>query len=474
MLNCRRPASLLATLIGSLGAAFLAQGAPYQETEASLRTHPLPTWFDDAKLGIFIHWGLYSVPGYATLDTVGFDEAQKDPDHFGWYKNNAYAEWYYNSLLIPGSPTQTYHAQTYGKNFNYYQFARAFNAESRHWNPDQWAKLFKETGAGYVVLTTKHHDGFTLWPSAVTNPHLPPDERHAQRDIVGELTQAVRREHLRMGLYYSGVFDWSFLPGPIARRSDEARLAEGQGPDYARYADAQLRELITRYDPDLLWNDIGYPRQGHPREIIADFYNHHPDGVVNDRWKPFQMGDYTTPEYLTPDQLLTGKWEETRGIGRSFGINRLEGERETIAPGTLVHLLIDVVSKNGNLLLDVGPEPDGRIPAIQLDRLHRLGVWLHQNGEAIFATRPWQRAEGKTADGQDVRFTRKGNVLYAILLEKPRTDRVTLLDVPLPKNSHATVLGSPGTLKMAQEGPNLALTLPATLPGQYAWVVKLD
>ena len=466
--------SLALTLAMAAAAAPAASAGPYQPTEASLASHPLPRWYDDAKLGIFIHWGLYSVPGYATLDTVSFAQAQDDIDGSGWFKNNAYAEWYYNTLLIDGSPTQAWHAQHYGKDFNYYAFSKAFNEQTRKWNPDSWARLFKEAGAGYVVLTSKHHDGYTLWPSKVVNPHLQPGQSHSERDIVGDLGKAVKGAGLRMGYYYSSVLDWSFLPGPITSKASMDRLLVGQGADYERYADAQLRELLERYKPDIAWNDIGYPPGGHPLEVIADYYNANPDGVANDRWSPFKFGDYTTPEYKVAAEIQARKWEECRGVGRSFGLNRLEGEKETIPADELVHRFVDIVSKNGNLLLDVGPEPDGTIPAIQVDRLRKLGAWLKQNGDAIYATRPWTRAEGKTADGIDVRFTRKGDALYAVLLARPTGSSVVLKDVPAPAHGRARWLGASGTLAATAEGQDLRIPLPASLPGDFAWAVRLE
>jgi alpha-L-fucosidase len=277
-----------------------------------------------------------------------------------------------------------------------------------------------------------------------------------------------------MGYYYSSVLDWSFLPGPIRSKASMDRLLVGQGAEYERYADAQLRELLERYKPDIAWNDIGYPAGGHPLEVIADYYNSNPDGVANDRWSPFKFGDFTTPEYKVATEIQTRKWEECRGVGHSFGLNRLEGEKETIPADELVHRFVDIVSKNGNLLLDVGPEPDGTIPAIQVDRLRKLGAWLKQNGDAIYATRPWTRAEGKTADGIDVRFTRRGDALYALLLARPTGSSVTLKDVPAPARGRATWLGASGTLATTAEGQDLKIPLPASLPGDFAWAVRLE
>jgi len=372
----------------------------YQPTLESLETHPLPQWFQDAKLGIFVHWGLYSVPGWAPIS-----HPNHDFNSTSYIINNPYAEWYYNPMRIEGSPTWNYHRAHYGANYNYYSFAETFDRESTKLNPDTWAQTFKDAGAKYVVLTTKHHEGFTLWPSAQRNPTLPPDRQHATKDLVREVTEAVRSHGLKMGLYYSGGYDWTFVPGPI-RTAADYKTVQPQSPEYGAYADAQYRELIQRYHPSVLWNDIGYPKSGHALEIEAEYYNAVPDGVVDDRFS-IPHADYVSPEYQTLHSISARKWEECRGLGQSFGYNRAEGEEQTIAPDKLIHLLVDIVSKNGNLLLDVGPESDGTIPPVQMTRLKALGAWLHQNGEAIYDTRPWTHAEGKTADGIEVRFTRK-------------------------------------------------------------------
>ena len=179
---------------------------------------------------------------------------------------------------------------------------------------------------------------------------------------------------------------------------------------YGDYAFAQIHELIGKYKPDLLWNDIDWPKTGRPLQVEADYYNAVPDGVIDDRFG-IKHSDFTSPEYEKLDKISAKKWEECRGLGRSFGYNRAEGEKETIAPAELIALLVDIVSKNGNLLLDVGPEADGTIPPVQMERLKALGAWLKQNGEAIYDTTPWTHAEGKSAEGDDLRYTRKGDDL---------------------------------------------------------------
>jgi alpha-L-fucosidase len=438
----------------------------YAPTLDSLNRHPLPQWYADAKLGIFIHWGLYSVPGWAPLVHPNHDFTSQD-----YIDNNPYAEWYLNSMRLENSPTHAYHLQHYGANYDYYNFAPVFNSESAKWSPQAWARVFHDAGAKYVVLTSKHHEGFTLWPSATRNPTLPADRQYAARDIVGELTKAVNSHGMRMGLYYSGGYDWTFVPGPIAKASDY-QTVKPQSEAYGRYVDAQMRELIKDYHPALLWNDIDYPKSGHPLEIMAEYYNTVPDGVIDDRFG-VAHSDFKSPEYQTLDKISDTKWEECRGLGRSFGYNRAEGEAETIAPADLIALLVDIVSKNGNLLLDVGPEADGTIPPVQMSRLQALGAWLQQNGEAIYGSRPWKRATGETAQAIPVRFTQKDSAVYATLLGSPKSASVTLKSITPAADSQIFLLGSDHPLVWSQQGKDLQVTLPATLPGKYAYVLRI-
>lgn len=459
--------AFLLCVLASVRAQKAQVPAHYEPSLESLNRHPLPEWYADAKLGIFIHWGLYSVPGWAPLVHPTHDFTSED-----YIRNNPYAEWYLNSMRIPGSPTQAYHREHFGANFDYYNFAATFDKDIQEWNPEAWAKIFRETGARYVVLTTKHHDGFTLWPSSAPNPTLPPDRQHASRDIVGELTHAVRAEGLRMGLYYSGGYDWTFVPGPIAKAADYESV-KPQSVAYGKYVDAQYRELISRYRPAVLWNDIDYPKSGHPLEIMAEYYNTVPDGVIDDRFG-VKHSDFKSPEYETLDKISPTKWEECRGLGRSFGYNRAEGEAETIAPDKLVALLVDIVSKNGNLLLDIGPEADGTIPAVQMSRLQALGAWLKQNGEAIYGTRPWTRAEGETAEGIPARFTRTNSLLYVTLLGEPKPGKITVKNLAPKAGSPIHMLGEDAPLQWVQRGEDVEITLPAHPSGHYAYVLKMS
>ncbi len=243
--------------------------------------------------------------------------------------------------------------------------------------------------------------------------------------------------------------------------------------------DAHWRELIERYKPSILWNDIGYPETGDVSHIFADYYNNFPEGVVNDRWEIRKEGaeprhhDFETPEYKTMDDIYPEKWETCRGMGYSFGYNHVEGPEQTIKEAELIHLLIDVTAKNGNLLLNVGPKADGSIPEIQEQRLRALGSWLDTNGEAIFGTRPWDRASGKTGAGIDVRFTRKGDAIYAILLSRPEGGEITIEGITPAEDALVSMFGSGYREWSAAEG-KLTITLPEVYPEAHAYVVKVS
>jgi alpha-L-fucosidase len=366
----------------------------------------IPAWFNDAKLGIFIHWGAYSVPAWAVpLGELGV----VDDDEF--FVNAPYAEWYANTIRIPGSPAAGHHAKTYG-DAPYDAFLDRWHAE--HFDPADWAALFAGVGARYVVLTTKHHDGICLWDAPGTGtfntvhggPH---------RDLVGALAGAVRDAGMRFGAYYSGGLDWHVAQLPPI--SSKAQLTANRPTDesYARYAHAHVEDLIDRYAPDVLWNDIDWPDAGKPRlaELFAHYYATVPGGVVNDRWR-VGWSDYLTSEYsaMRDQEHLGRPWENNRGIGYSFGYNRVETTEHHLTAPALVRHFVDIVVRGGNLLLNVGPKADGTIDPSQRDVLGGLGDWLAVNGEAVFDTRPWRaRAAVEGCTG----WTQTGGHLYAHL-----------------------------------------------------------
>ncbi len=442
-----------------------ASATTYKPTLESLDSHPVPQWYEDDKLGVMVVWGLYSVPGWAPVTHKDHDFANSD-----FLKYDPYAEWYYNAMRVPGSPTEAYHREHYGANFDYYSFAADFERESKKWKPELMAQQLKDAGVKYVVITTKFHDGYMLWPTKVPNPNQ--QNIVASRDIMGEFTDAVRKDGMRMGIYYSGGFDWTFNRGPVRINPDYDAI-KPQTLAYGEYADAQMEELIAKYHPALLWNDIDWPKSGNALKIMADYYNAVPDGVVDDRFG-VAHSDFQSPEYVNIGEIRKKKWEETRGLGASFGYNRNEGEAETIAPEALIHMLADIVSKNGNLILGIGPEADGSIPPVQLERLQALGAWLKQNGEAIYGTRPWTRAEGDTSEAAlPVRFTQKQGSLYAILLGTPKSHDLLLHTVTAKPGSEVTLVGDAKPLHWKQEGADLRVQLPASLPGSYAYVVRI-
>jgi alpha-L-fucosidase len=447
----------------------------------------LPQWYDDAKLGIMIHWGVWAVPGWAetTLDPERVADPD-DPDYLlapggieRFVRHNPYTEWYENSLAIDGTATQQFHRDTYGADFPYSGFQPLFEDEATAFDASSWARLFATARARYVVFVSKHHDGYALWPSAVANPERP--GWSSQRDFVGELASATRERCMRLGLYYSGGIDWTFAPPPIASLLEFADPAP-RGEPYARYVEDQYRELIARYQPSVLWNDITSPQLVDDRTLVEDYYAAVPDGVINDRWGLDGSGppaDFRTAEYDVRDEISPEKWEAVRGIGRTFGWNVNQTEEQYGTPGKYLHLLLDVVSKNGNLLLNVGPMADGTIPAPQVRVLEELGAWLERSGEAVFATRPWSpRHRGETAEGIDVRFTRSadGSVVYALLLGSPSGDAITLrgfgatpLDVRLVDTAHEGA----ASLAFERSGDDLRIELPDDLEARLAHALAI-
>jgi len=377
------------------------------------RNRQPPPWWSDARLGIFIHWGLYSVPAFAPRKTgeellaSGIVDVQSE---------SPYAEWYGNSMRFPESSVGRYHREHFG-HAPYAAFREPFEQGLDSWDPEAWAASFAATGAGYVVMVTKHHDGYCLWPTEVENPNVP--GWHCERDLVGELAGAVRAAGMRFGIYYSGGYDWTFNDAPMGRLLDSVTAVPFG--DYPAYAAAHIRELIDRYEPSVLWNDICWPARS--KEIFPLFEHYFdvvPEGCVNDRWlpafdattllkipglrpgleklvrsqgakrgivpPPVPFSQFRTPEYADLPNGMEGPWEMTRGLDLSFAYNRNSTDDDYLTRTELIGSLADTMAKGGNFLVNIGPRGDDA--AIPDEQLTRLGWMAEQN-----ATQPWRDIE---------------------------------------------------------------------------------
>ncbi len=455
----------------------------YKPTWESLDTRPVPQWFKNAKFGIFIHWGVYSVPGWST--------------------KGSYAEWYQYGLQTNDTARMKFHKAKFG-NKTYYQLADDFKVEL--FNPDEWAKVFEQSGARYIVLTSKHHDGFTLWPSKDADrtwgfkwnavdvgPH---------RDLLGDLFKAVRKTSVHAGMYYS-LYEWF---NPLWKSDKNKFVADHTWP--------QMKDLINTYQPDVFWTD-GEWEAGDDvwksKEFLQWLYNESPvkDKVVTyDRWGNgvrFNHGAVFTPEYEPNADFEDHYWEESRGMGFSYGYNRAEDAWDYNSAQSLVLQLIDKVSRGGNFLLDIGPDEHGKIPPIMQERLLQIGEWMKVNGEAIYNTSRWKIPSQWSVGRQDYKpvnssgdlllkltidpdpgyavkeifytYNETTNTLYAIFPKYPGNKKLILKDAQLPPATTLTFLSSGENLSWKQLGGNVTIDLPEYDPNKikapYAFVVKI-
>ncbi len=350
-----------------------------------------------------------------------------------------------------------------------------------------------------MVLTSKHHDGFALWPSEQASKTWGRPwnavETGPKRDLLGDLTNAVRARGLRMGFYYS-LYEWY---NPLWQKDRKRYAVEHMAP--------QFKDAVTRYKPSIIFSDGEWDMNSadwKSPELLAWLFNESPvrdEVVVNDRWGKdtrHKHGGYYTTEYTAGLDNSDKPWEENRGMGFSFGYNRAETLKDYRSARELVLMLVDLVSRGGNLLLDIGPAADGTIPVIMEERLLQMGEWLGVNGEAIYGTKPWKRTRqwsagavpqfknsqfmtryeiddyvGHPKPGQatiEAFFTAKGKTVYAIVPGAPR--RITLKDVPSTADTRVTVLGR-GDAAWKIEGDGITVELPDPPPAQHATVIKI-
>ena len=459
---------------------------PYQPDWDSLDTRSNPAWFDDDKIGIFIHWSVFSVPAIAYVYP---DKPYGYGGHSCWYG-------LYVDRLRLLSPTEqakieAFHRATYG-DVSFKALAPLFKAEA--FDPRQWAALFKRAGARYAFLTSNFHDGYCLWPSPY-NPGWNSQDVGPKRDVLGEFLEAMRGAGLRAGFYYSiGEFNH---PLYRAARTNAAEL-----PRFVReHLQPQLREAVKRYAPSMLYFDgeWEFPADSFEmRDFLAWLYNDSPckdDVVVNDRFGAGSRGKHGgvySSEAGVNESGTAHKWCEDRPLSRgNWSYNRLERLEDYLGERDLTHLLVETVAQGGNLHLDVSPCADGTIPMLQQERLAQMGDWLKVNGEAIYGTRRWRVThEGPLVPTYDprldrnwrwtvrdqiplVHYTRKGNVLFAICLGWP--GQTLRLESPASTERTQVRLLGAGPLAWRPAGQGLAIDLPplSDLPCRHAWAFQI-
>jgi len=466
---------------------------PFQATWESLQQYTVPAWYEDAKFGIFIHWGVYSVPAFGN-------------------------EWYPRNMYRQDTAEFQHHVATYGpqSQFGYKDFIPQFKAE--HFNPDQWAELFKTAGARYVVPVAEHHDGFAMYDTALS-PWCAA-KMGPKRDIIGELAQAVRRQGLVFGLSSHRAEHWWFLNGGMQFDSDvrDPRYYDFYGPakpssedwkskDWLPRPDAQflddwlarIGELVDKYQPQLVYFDWWIEQivfQPYLQRFAAYYYNRGAEWqrgvVINYKHDAFSAGAavYDVERWQLKD-LHPRFWQTDTSISRnSWGYVQNQDYKTA---SDIVCNLVDVVSKNGTLLLNIGPRPDGIIPDPEQKILLEIGQWLAINGEAIYGTRPWRIfGEGPTEvlgggftdakpvafTGQDVRFTTKGDTLYAIALAWPGEQFIVKslgTSSPLWKGAvdSISLLGYEGQLAWSRQESGMIVQMPDRKPCAHAFVLKI-
>ncbi|MFC2098861.1 alpha-L-fucosidase [Bacteroidota bacterium] len=465
----------------------------------SLQTHETPEWFLDAKFGIYFHWGIYSVPAFGTE----------------WYPRHMYLEnhkgW--------GEDVRPHHLEKYGADFHYHEFIPSFTAE--HFNAEEWAKLFKASGAKYAGPVAEHCDNFSMWDSKV-NPWNA-SEMGPKRDIVAELEKAIRGEGLKFVTTLHHQWNWAWYPtwnGLVDTSTAELREFYGEvtgpetfgrygrnpeefgpSPEFVEYWKAKVYEVVDNFNPDMLWFDSrlnSIPEEVRI-EILAHYYN---EAEKQGRSVVFNYKNRDIPKGAGVVDIERGRMNEkvdypwlTDDSWDWIGWNYKENH-EYKSANHILDGLIDIVSKNGCLLLNIGPKADGTIPEEVKNGLLELGSWLKENGEAIYETRPFiTYGEGSTTlikgphggvtdkgikyQADDVRFTTNGKSLYIIQLGTPDPGQSFILKTFAEDNIAARVkiksievLGTDETVSWSKKADGLHLSSPLVLPNEMAIVYK--
>lgn len=473
----------------------------YEATWQSLTQYQVPGWYLDGKFGIFIHWGLYAVPAFGN-------------------------EWYPRNMYLEGTPEYEHHRKTYGPQdkFGYKDFIPMFRAE--RYDPAAWAELFRRAGAKFVVPVAEHHDGFAMYDSRLSD--WTAAKMGPKRDLIGDLAQAVREAGMVFGVSSHRAEHWFFLNGGRNFHSDvnDPRYEDFYGPaaptpysqlggelwrnrDWtprpdAKYLDdwlARCKELIDLYRPQLFWFDWWIEQivfQPYVQKFAEYYYNR---GLEWDMGVAINYKHSTFAEGAAVLDIERGQlnsirpyfWQNDTSVSKnSWGYIH---NHDYKTARDLIGDLVDVVSKNGALLLNIGPRPDGTIPEKEQELLLEIGRWLEINGEAIYGTRPWEIygegptevPEGSFTDtdrraftSQDIRFTQKQDALYAIVMsgaEGPVTIRTLAEGAPTANVSIAGIglLGGPDDLPWKRDENGLTVEIPsAGLSGTHAFVLKIE
>ncbi|MBW4043859.1 alpha-L-fucosidase [Acidipila rosea] len=466
-----------------------AQSGPFKPDWNSLKTYKIPTWYQDAKFGIFIHWGVYSVPAFGS-------------------------EWYPRLMYLQGTPEFKHEVATYGPQtkWGYKNFVPEFKAQS--FDAKAWAALFKESGARYVIPVAEHHDGFQMYGSTLSDWNAV--EMGPHRDIIGELATAIRAEGLHFGASSHRAEHYWFMDGGRKFPSDvqDPKYAAFYGPaNYAKdptkkgvlhpsdiYLNdwlARSAEIVEKYHPELVYFDwwVEQPEfQPYLKRFTSFYYNE--AAARGQQPVLFRKNDAFPAGTTVLDIERGGKnaidpvhWQtDTSVSNKSWGY--VKGDTYK-TPESLVWQLVDIVSKNGNLLLNIGPKPDGTIPEQAQSILRHMGHWLSVNGEAIYGTRPWTTyGEGPTKvvagsfhdtssqpfTPQDIRFTTKAGKLYAIALGWPTNGHLLIHSLNAAsgyKVADVSLLGGASHITWKQQPDGLMLNLPRSASGKYAYSFRI-
>ncbi len=454
--------------------------AAYEPTWESIMQHPTPEWFKDAKFGIYFHWGVYSVPAFSNE----------------WYPRNMYRE---------GTEEFKHHQATYGpqSEFGYKDFIPEFTAE--HFNADEWVDLFVRAGARYVGPVAEHHDGFAMWNSRLTEWDA--GDMGPKRDIVGEMAEAARERGLKFLVSFHHAFNWKYYESAFEYDARDPQYAGLYGephypgvpesPEFLEDWLGKIMEVIDAYEPDYLWFDFGWqqPTFGpYKRAFLAYYYNKGEEWGKNvvvtykHDHLPHGAGNLDV-ERGRLDSLRKETWITDTSIDRRSWCYIDNPEYKTL--NTLIDNIVDRVSKNGNTLLNIAPRPDGTIPQAQQELLLGIGGWLDRNGEAIYGTRHWEKyGEGPTRmkggafserqevsyTAEDIRFTVKGNRLYAIVLDRPGDEVVieSLTSLDEEEIESVTMIGNRGELEWSMTPAGLRIIPPSNPSGEHAFVFKIE